>query len=404
MTLETGVDRWLLPEGVEELLPPQARRIEALRRRLLDLYATWGYAQVVPPFIEYLESLLVGSGHDLDLETFKLTDQLTGRLMGVRADMTQQVARIDAHRLQRDAPTRLCYLGTVLRTRPGGATGSRSPLQVGAELYGHPGIESDTEVVALMVETLEACGIHDAHLDLGHVGIFRQLAAAAGLDGAREAELFEMLQRKARPELEAALATSGLPPEQAARLLALVDLNGGDEVLDAAREQLAGAGPGIDAALASLAGIAGALRRERPDLKLHFDLAELRGYRYHTGVVFAALVPGHGEAVARGGRYDDVGRFFGRARPATGFSADLRTLVQLGSAQATAAPESGIFAPADADPALCAAVRELRARGERVVRALPGQVGGAAEMGCDRELVRRGETWAVRDLRDGSGQ
>ncbi len=391
-------DRWLLPEGIEELLPAEASRLEALRRRLLDLYATWGYAQVMPPFIEYLESLLVGSGSDLDLETFKLTDQLTGRLMGVRADMTQQVARIDAHRLQHEAPTRLCYLGTVLRARPDGPGGSRSPLQVGAELYGHAGIESDAEVVALMIETLETCGIRDVHLDLGHVGIFRGLTAAAGLDELREAELFEMLQRKARAELEAAVA--GVPQEHASRLLALVDLNGGDEVLDAARERLAGATAEVDAALASLAGVAEVLRRERPELVLHFDLAELRGYRYHTGVVFAALVPGHGEAIARGGRYDDVGRFFGRARPATGFSTDLRTLLRLSDGQATAQVESGIFAPADADPALCAAIRELRERGERVVRALPGQVGGAAEMDCDRELVRNDDGWEIRTVED----
>ncbi len=391
-------DRWLLPEGIEELLPAEASRLEALRRRLLDLYATWGYAQVMPPFIEYLESLLVGSGSDLDLETFKLTDQLTGRLMGVRADMTQQVARIDAHRLQHEAPTRLCYLGTVLRARPDGPGGSRSPLQVGAELYGHAGIESDAEVVALMIETLEACGIRDVHLDLGHVGIFRGLTAAAGLDELREAELFEMLQRKARAELEAAVA--GMPQEHASRLLALVDLNGGDEVLDAARERLAGATAEVDAALASLAGVAEVLRRERPELVLHFDLAELRGYRYHTGVVFAALVPGHGEAIARGGRYDDVGRFFGRARPATGFSTDLRQLLRLSDGMATAQVESGIFAPADADPALCAAIRELRERGERVVRALPGQVGGAAEMDCDRELVRNDDGWEIRTVED----
>ena len=391
-------DRWLLPEGIEELLPPQARRLEALRRRLLDLYAAWGYDQVMPPFVEYLESLLVGSGHDLDIDTFKLTDQLTGRLMGVRADMTQQVARIDAHRLKRDEPTRLCYMGTVLHTRPSGPAGSRSPLQVGAELYGHAGVESDTEIVALLVETLEACGIHDAHLDLGHVGIFRQLAEMAGLDHDREAELFEMLQRKARAELETAVAEYGLDDDHAGRLLALIDLNGGDEVLAAARERLAGAGPRVDAALATLAAIATAMRRERPGLTLHFDLAELRGYRYHTGVVFAAFVPGHGDVLARGGRYDEVGRFFGRARPATGFSADLRTLMQLADDEATALPDSGIFAPADDDPALCATIRELRAAGERVIRALPGQAGDAATMGCDRELVGHGDAWVVRAL------
>jgi len=205
-----------------------------------------------------------------------------------------------------------------------------------------------------------------------------------------------MLQRKARAELEGAL--DGMPEADAARLLALVDLNGGDEVLDAARERLAGAGEEVDAALASLAGVAEVLRRERPGLVLHFDLAELRGYRYHTGVVFAALVPGHGEAIARGGRYDDVGRYFGRARPATGFSTDLRTLLRLGDAEATAPHDSGIFAPSGADPALCAAIRDLRAGGERVVRALPGQAGGAAEAGCDRELVRGDRGWEVAPI------
>ncbi|HEY5789875.1 MAG TPA: ATP phosphoribosyltransferase regulatory subunit, partial [Gammaproteobacteria bacterium] len=245
------IDRWLLPEGIDELLPGEARRLEQLRRRLLDLYASWGYELVVPPLIEYLESLLVGTGHDLDLETFKLTDQLSGRLMGVRADMTPQVARIDAHRLQRAAPSRLCYLGTVLRTRPGGPSRTRSPLQVGAELYGHAGVESDAEILALLVETLEACGIRGAHVDLGHVGIFRSLAHRAGLDAVQEAELFALLQSKARPELEAALAAWRLPPAAAAQLLALVELNGGDRVLADAATRLAGAGAEVAAALAT---------------------------------------------------------------------------------------------------------------------------------------------------------
>jgi len=398
-----STDRWLLPEGIDELLPDEARRLERLRRRLLDRYASWGYRLVVPPFIEYLESLLVGTGHELDLETFKLTDQLTGRLMGVRADMTPQVARIDAHRLGGEAPNRLCYLGTVLRTRPGGPSRSRSPLQVGAELYGHAGVESDAEILALLVETLETCGIHNAHVDLGHVGIFRHLAHQAGLDAAQEGELFDLLQRKARSELEAVLADWQLPSQAAAHLLALVDLNGGDGVLETAARELGDAGAEVSGALATLAGIVARLRRERPDLELHIDLAELRGYRYQNGVVFAAFVPGHGEEVARGGRYDEIGSLYGRARPATGFSADLKTLMQLGSEEATGATDSGILAPADDDPALCVRIRELRERGERVVRELPGQSGTPRELGCDRELVRHEGEWEVRELQAGQG-
>ena len=386
-------DRWLLPEGIDEALPEQAEALEALRRRILDLYASWGYALVMPPFIEFIESLLTGTGRDLDLQTFKLTDQLSGRTLGIRADMTPQVARIDAHRLGREVPTRLCYMGTVLKTRPEHLGGSRSPLQVGAELYGHSGLDSDFEVLSLMIETFRLCGIERIHLDLGHVGIYRALARAAGWDEAHEAGFFDMLQRKARPEIDAFLADQPLEDSLREALAALPDLNGDASVLDQAR-RLMGAFDGIPAALDGIEAIGRRLAERYPEVHLNHDLAELRGYHYQTGLVFAAYVPGQGREIARGGRYDDIGRVFGRARPATGFSTDLKTLWLLGG-HATVASPGCIFAPAGDEAGLEAAIAVLRAEGRRVVRALEGQQAGAAEMGCSHELRRQGDAWQV---------
>jgi ATP phosphoribosyltransferase regulatory subunit len=393
----SGIDHWLLPEGIEEMLPEQAWRLEILRRRLLDTYRAWGYALIMPPMIEFLESLLTGTGHDLDLQTFKLTDQLTGRLLGIRADMTPQAARIDAHALKREEPVRLCYLGTVLHTRPDGFAGSRSPLQVGCELFGHAGIESDLEVLGLMLETLAVTGIEQVHLDLGHVGIFRALAEGAGLTPEQESELFDVLQRKALPEIESLLDSFGTPAPWRERLARLATLHGDAAVLDQARTVLAGAGDAVTASLDNLLAIARQVQRRWPHLPLHFDLAELRGYGYQTGVVFAAFVPGCGQEVARGGRYDQIGEVFGRARPATGFSADLRTLMALSKA-ALDADGGAVFAPAVDAPALAEAIRALRAADERVIVALPGQAGGARAMGCDRELVEQGAGWVVKKL------
>jgi ATP phosphoribosyltransferase regulatory subunit len=383
-------DRWLLPEGIEEVLPPQAERLEATLRRLLDLFKGRGYELVMPPFIEYLESLLTGTGNDLDLQTFKLTDQLTGRLMGLRADMTPQVARIDAHCLKREVPTRLCYMGTVLKTLPPSHGGNRSPMQVGAELYGHAGVESDIEVLQLMVRTLHTAGIEHVYLDLGHVGIFRGLAQQANLDSECEARLFDALQRKAKPEIAELLAAKALPETLHRMLASLADLHGDASVLEKAASLLAEADEPVRLALENLRRIAAAAER-LPGTSLHFDLAELRGYNYHTGVVFAAFVPGQGQAIAQGGRYDDIGKVFGRARPATGFSTDLKTVLSL----ATAQPHEvrGIFAPCEDDAALAESIEALRQAGERVIQALPGQQGGALEMGCDRELVLSDGRW-----------
>lgn len=386
-------ERWLLPAGVEEILPPQARVVEGLRRDLLDLYRGWGYELVIPPFIDYLESLLTGTGHDLDLKTFKLTDQESGRMLGVRADMTPQVARIDAHHLRRNAPTRLCYLGTVLHTRSDGFAGTRSPLQIGAEIYGHAGAESDVEILRLVMLTLEVAGINQAYLDLGHVGIYRGLARQAALDGVQEMALFDALQRKALPEIETLVGQFGVRDSVAAMLLELAELNG-DDALERAQTALANADSPVHEALAHLRRVAEGMRQWLPDVPVHFDLAELRGYHYKTGVVFAAFVPGWGQEIARGGRYDDIGRVFGRARPAVGFSTDLKGLVRQGSGlEARYAGQSGILAPWSADPELQAEIRNLRSAGERVVVDLPGEEPDTRDSGCSEVLVHRSGRW-----------
>lgn len=390
-------DQWLLPEGIEELLPPAAWRLECARRELLDLFSCWGYELIIPPLIEYLESLLTGAGNDLDLQTFKVTDQLNGRMMGLRADMTPQAARIDAHPLQRDVPSRLCYLGTVLHTRSDGFGGSRSPMQVGAELFGHAGVESDIEILGLVLESLSLLAIPDVHLDLGHVGIFRGLARDAGLSHHQENELFDALQRKAVAEIGAMLDAYVAEAPQRQRLAALTGLNGDGDVLEQARALLAGAGSGVMAALDNLTAIADSIKQRTGAVSLNFDLAELRGYNFHTGMVFAVFVPGCGQEIARGGRYDSIGEVFGRARPATGFSTDLRILMDL-SQRDFGYLNSAILAPADPDPALPAVVQQLRLAGERVVCALPGQTGSAADMGCERALVRENGGWFVKPV------
>ncbi|RMD68667.1 MAG: ATP phosphoribosyltransferase regulatory subunit [Gammaproteobacteria bacterium] len=384
-------ERWLLPEGIEEALPPEAEHLEKLRRRLLDLFHRWGYELVMPPLIEYLDSLLVGTGSDLDLQTFKLIDQLTGRLMGVRADMTPQVARIEAHRLKREAPTRLCYVGTVLHTRPEVPGGTRSPLHVGAELYGHAGVESDVEVLRLLWEALKEAGVEGVHLDLGHVGIFRSLVKGR-LSQEEESELFDALQRKAKADIRSLLKGAGPWRE---KLMRLADLHGGEEVLKEARDAL---GEEVDAPLSALEKAAGMLKRFLPEAPLHFDLAELRGYRYHTGIVFAAYVEGQGQAVAQGGRYDDIGRAFGRARPATGFSLDLKALIPLLSQQPY--PPESICAPWPEDDVLESLIRQLRAQGERVIHILPGASGMP---GCRRVIAKRGGQWQVVDIEETHG-
>jgi ATP phosphoribosyltransferase regulatory subunit len=390
-------ERWRLPDGIDEVLPPEAARVESLRRELLDLYASWGYELVIPPFIDYLDSLLTGTGADLDLRTFKLTDQESGRLLGVRADMTPQVARIDAHRLRRDAPTRLCYLGTVLHTRSDGFAGTRAPLQIGAEIFGHDGVESDVEILRLFVATLEAAGIRNAYLDLGHVGIFRGLARQAGLDRAQELALFDALQRKAIPEIRDLIERAGIAAPVGDMLLALPELNG-DDALQRADRALAAAEAPVQLALERLRCVADETARWLPALSVHFDLGELRGYNYKTGIVFAAFVPGWGMEIGRGGRYDDIGLVFGRSRPAVGFSTDLKGLIAQGTEREPASPAPAVLAPWSPDPGLLAAVAELRRTGRRVVHRLPGAA--AADPDIGEILVRDGERWSLRPADD----
>ena len=390
-------DKWLLPEGIEEVLPPEAWRLEYARREVLDLYARWGYQLIMPPFIEYLESLLTGSGHALDLQTFKIIDQMSGHLLGLRADMTPQAARIDAHPLRRDAPSRLCYMGAVLHTRTDAFGGSRNPLQVGAELFGHAGPESDVEILSLVLETLALLAIPDARLDLGHVGIYRGLAQDAGLSVTRENDLFDALQRKAVPEIDDMLAETVSDGDQRRRLAALAELNGGAEVLQRAREQLAGAGHGVIEAIDDLQAIADQLVQRHAGLELNYDLAELRGYSYQTGMVFAVFVPGRGQEIARGGRYDAIGEAFGRARPATGFSTDMKTLMDISPREFMAA-QTAVLAPAGNEPGMLEAVRALREAGECVIASLPGEAAGPAELGCDRVLVNEARKWIVKPV------
>ncbi|MDT4288187.1 ATP phosphoribosyltransferase regulatory subunit [Methylomonas sp. MO1] len=391
-------DTWLLPEGISEVLPEQAAHLETLRRKLLDTFACWGYQLVIPPFVDFLQSLLIGSGHDLDLQTFKLTDQLSGEMLGVRADMTPQVARIDAHHFQHDGPTRLCYAGTVLHTLGDPLEKSRSPMQIGAELYGHAGLESDYEVIQLMLEMLAISGLQNVHLDLGHVAIYRALAEHAGLNPQQEAELFDVLQRKARTELAELLAEFEIDARYKDIFNALPKLNGGRDILDKAKALLTGfAGADeIVGALADLQGISDKLRRDFPALTVSFDLAELRGYHYHTGMVFAAFVPALGKEIARGGRYDNIGEVFGRARAATGFSADLKVLASMFKVDDEAAQV--VFAPFAEDADLREAVRDLRAQGVAVIQHLPEQQGGAEQQGCNAILEKHNQQWVVRSI------
>lgn len=386
-------ENWLLPEGVDEVLPPQATVVEQLRRDLLDMYASWGYQLVFPPFLEYLESLLINTGGDLDLKTFKVTDQITGRSMGIRADITTQAARIDAHQLRDDNPTRLCYAGTVLHTKSDGFAGSRAPLQVGAELYGHSGVESDLEIVCLMMETLKLVGLDDIYVDLGHVGIFRGLVGQAGLNEQSEMKLFDALQRKSVPEIRELINSLDIGEQEAAMLIALPELSG-DDALERANDLFSQANSEVKDALSELVRLADLVKKRMPELQLHFDLSELRGYHYHTGVVFAAFVPGLGQEVARGGRYDDIGAAFGRARPACGFSSDLKLLMRLNKSVEQSV-NNGIFAPWSDDPSQHQAVEKLRKAGKMVIMGLPGQVGSAEEMGCSALLSLQGDEWVV---------
>ncbi len=381
---------WLLPEYIEDILPPEARRIESLRRRLLDLFHVHGYHQVIPPLLEYLPSLMSGTGHDMDLKTFKVVDQLSGRMMGLRADITPQAARVDAHLLNRAGVVRLCYAGSVLHALPDGMMQTREPLQIGAELFGHAGLESDVEIQQLMLKALKIIGVQDVYLDVGHIGIFQALMTHGGVSAEREAALFQALQGKDVSAI--ADLAQALDDVTRTAVLHLTRLYGGMETLDRAQKSLPDY-PEIQRALADLRAIGSAV--ESMAGRVAFDLAELRGYHYHSGVVFAAYLSGQSQAVAQGGRYDEVGSAFGRARPATGFSMDLRVLCR---ALGAAAAAPGILAPYAGDAALAEKIEVLRGQGEVVIVDLPGHEHSRDELNCDRRLAWQGGQWQVEKI------
>ena len=381
---------WLLPEFIEDVLPAEAARIESLRRQLLDLFKVHGYQYVIPPMLEYLESLITGTGRDLDLATFKVVDQLTGRLMGVRADTTPQAARIDAHMLKQQGVSRLCYAGTVLRTKPDGLARTREPLQLGAELFGHAGIESDIEIQRLMIKALQIMGLTDLHIDFSHVAIFESLIQSANIQPALEQALYVALQSKDKSAIVS--LTTGLDANNQQALMALTDLNGDVTMLDNAESVLPTL-PAITKAVRDLRAVATNLIDL--NVQIGFDLSELRGYHYHSGMVFAAYAKGYAGPVALGGRYDEVGVAFGRARPATGFSLDLRGVV---TALLPATLPKAILAPAGSEKNLLSEIEALRAEGLVVIQALPNTQASAKELNCDSQLVHRDGKWLIENM------
>lgn len=383
---------WLLPESIADVLPSEARKSENLRRTLLDRFRSYGYEMVMPPLLEYLESLLAGGGEELALRTFKLVDQLSGRTMGVRADITPQVSRIDAHLLNRSGVTRLCYAGSVLETRPRGLHATREPYQIGAELYGHGGIEADLEIQQLLLDSVALVGLRGVRLDLGHAGILSALFESAPDAAARAYEIFKALAGKDVPGLHA--LTDTLSPAIRDTLRALPTLYGDRDVLTRARQVLPPL-PAIVKALDDLECLAAHAQGAgtAADATVQFDLADLGGsYQYHTGVIFSAYVAGVPNAIARGGRYDRIGALFGRDRPAIGFSFDLRELARISPVEARS---TAIFAPWTQDAALSQQIAALRDAGEVVIQALPGHPHDLDEFACDRELVLRDGAWLL---------
>lgn len=377
---------WVLPDHIADVLPSEARHIEELRRDLLDMARCYGYELVMPPLLEHLESLLSGAGAALNLQTFKLTDQLSGRMLGLRADTTPQVARIDAHLLNRQGVTRLCYCGPVLHTRPGGPRSTREPLQFGAEIYGHGGLEADLETLLLALDCLEVARVPSVIVDLADARIVKELLAAVPLEGDLEAQIHAALAAKDSSEL--ALLTQHFPPVSRQALLELVQLYGDDKVLLEA-EKVLPSSPIVRAALSNLRWLADHLNAA----KVSFDLADLRGYAYYTGARFSIYTPGLSDALVRGGRYDAVGAVFGRTRPATGFSLDVKALVSVLAARPL---RPAIHAPWREAAGLRLAIASLRAQGETVVCALPGHESEVDEFHCDRELIQVAGQWVVQ--------
>ena len=380
---------WVLPDHIADVLPSEARHIEEIRRDLLDMARCYGYELVMPPLLEHLESLLSGTGEALDLQTFKLVDQLSGRMMGLRADSTPQVARIDAHLLNRSGVARLCYCGPVLHTRPGGPHASREPLQFGAELYGHAGLEADLEILTLALDALRAANVGPLTVDLADARIVSALLANSGLSAAEQDQVHAALAGKDATELRT--ITRNCQPDVAAALQSLVVLYGDAKVLDQA-ESLLPQLPSIQQALSELRWLSRHIASAFADVSVSFDLADLRGYAYYTGVRFSVYAPAAHDALARGGRYDEVGSVFGRKRPAVGFSLDVK---ELASAARLRPLRAAIRAPWAEEASLRAAVARLRQQGETVVCVLPGHESEVDEFQCDRELQQHNGQWLV---------
>jgi len=379
---------WVLPDHIADVLPSEARHIEELRRDLLDTARCYGYELVMPPLLEHLESLLTGAGEALNLQTFKLVDQLSGRMLGLRADSTPQVARIDAHLLNRSGVTRLCYCGPVLHTRPGAPHATREPLQLGAEIYGHAGLEADIEVLTLALDCLKAAKVQSPSVDLADARLVKAMLSGVSVKPAQLAALYAALAAKDSPELMT--LTRDLPEQVRQGLLALVQLYGDESVLIEAEKVLQPL-PAVRQALQNLKQLVSHL----PGVRVTFDLADLRGYAYYTGARFAIYAPAGGDALARGGRYDEVGAVFGRNRPAAGFSLDLKALV---AAVKPRALQAAIRAPWRKDARLSGAISALRARGEVVTCVLPGHESEVDEFHCDRELVEVAGQWVVQTI------
>lgn len=391
------VDRWLLPDGIEEMLPEEARNVENLRRRLIDLFQAWGYDYVIPPVVEFTDSLFSASGEDTELLTFKLTDQISGKTMGIRADITPQAARMDAHSLCREGINRLCYAGHVMYTRAKSPLASRTPVQVGVELFGEAGLAADIEVISLLIEALEAAGLEKQYIDIGHAAIFRSLSAHAGLQKDDERQLFNLLQAKAVNEIDRWVDARIDDADIAAWLKALSRLSGSTNILKEADEVFSNAPATVLQALEELKYLAGVLGQRYPEAKLYFDLSELRGYHYYTGIIFGAFAPGVGNAIVNGGRYDHIGEAFGRARPASGFAADLTAISRINNASLQSAP--GIFSPSSENEFLWEKIRHLRASGERVVCGLAKQKSPQDYQNCDRVLVEENGNYVIKPVK-----
>ncbi|MBL7003584.1 MAG: ATP phosphoribosyltransferase regulatory subunit [Gammaproteobacteria bacterium] len=392
----TNSTPWLLPDGIEQILAPEARSIEALRRDLLDLYRSWGYQLVMTPMVENLDSLLTGTAHCLELQTFTVVDQISGKQMGIRSDMTPQVARMDAHLLSNNAEiNRLSYCGHLLHTRPSGISSTRAPLQIGAEIFGSEQLKSDIEVISLMIETLNAAGIKEISVDLGHVGIFSELTKAFNLSEQSEKALFDKLQRKSIPEIAEFVALLELNESQKQQLQKLAMLNGDINILVQARELFSKELVAIHQHLDVIEQVASYIEDNYKDVSVHCDLAELRGYEYHTGLVFSAFVTSEGTEIARGGRYDNVGKMFGEARPATGFSADIIVLQRLSNIENKT--PLGILAPDTADPSCNELIKSLRQSGEIVIIDLSHGKQSAEQQNCNRIIKKQGSQWLVEE-------